>query len=322
MLSSSTIFVSVYASVASKWEWIQETICSNSNEAPTFCNPIPPSPTTPAPTPTDDQNKCDGGESEVVVNIMTDSYPFETSWGISDIATGEYVVTEAAGTMTEEYTLYTTELCLSLSKCYTFTIEDSYPDGFSTGGYYSLDVDGELYQEDFYYDFITHGFGDCGLVGEPISPEQPSTPAPSPTNNPDQCDGGESEVVVNIMTDLYPFETSWGIADAATGDFVYLANNSTMNETNTLYTTELCLSSSKCYTFVIGDSYQDGFLSDGYYSLKVDGELYQKNFTDVFLIHNFGGEGCNFSGATDHLGSTGLMSIAFTVVLSLVAMLW
>jgi len=131
------------------------------------------------------------------------------------------------------------------------------------------------------------------------------------------------------MTDLYPIETSWGIADAATGDFLYLVKNSTMTEEYTLYTTELCLSLAKCYTFVISDSYQDGFLFGGYYSLEFDGELYQEDFTDVFLIHNFGS--CSFgptntptSGATDAIGSsTDLVSVTVTVLSSLlVAMYW
>merc|ERR1719223_2184619 len=186
--------------------------------------------------------------------------------------------------MTEENTLYTTELCLSLAKCYLFTISDSYQDGFSTSGYYSLDVDGELYQEDFYSDVITHRFGDCDLG--PITPAPTAPPSP-PTDDPDECPVGESEVVVNIMTDLYPIETSWGIADLATGEDVVTEAEGTMTEENTLYTTELCLSLAKCYLFTISDSYQDGFSTSGYYSLDVDGELYQEDFYSDVITHRF-----------------------------------
>ena len=45
-------------------------------------------------------------------------------------------------------------------------ILDYFQDGFITGGYYSLDADGELYQEDFTSDFLTHTFGDCGQLGK------------------------------------------------------------------------------------------------------------------------------------------------------------
>jgi hypothetical protein len=124
-----------------------------------------PTANTAAPTsaPTFSPDDCPAGQSEVVVNIMTDIYPEETAWAIVDIATGENVEKVSTFSMTEANTLYTTDLCLPLlSKCYLFVILDYFQDGFITGGYYSLDADDELHQEDFTSDFLTHTFGDCG----------------------------------------------------------------------------------------------------------------------------------------------------------------
>ena len=121
----------------------------------------------PISAPTFSPDDCPAGQSEVVVNIMTDIYPEETAWAIVDIATGENVEKVPRFSMTEPNTLYTTDLCLPLlSKCYLFLILDSFQDGFLTGGYYSLDADGELHQEDFTSDFLTHTFGDCGELGK------------------------------------------------------------------------------------------------------------------------------------------------------------
>ena len=121
----------------------------------------------PTSAPTFSPDDCPAGQSEVVVNIMTDIYPEQTAWAIVDIATGENVEKVPRFSMTEPNTLYTTDLCLPLlSKCYLFLILDSFQDGFLTGGYYSLDADGELHQEDFTSDFLTHTFGDCGELGK------------------------------------------------------------------------------------------------------------------------------------------------------------
>jgi len=104
------------------------------------------------------------------------------------------------------------------------------------------------------------------------------------------CPAGQSEVVVKIMTDIYPGETAWAIVDVATGENVEkVPAYSSMTEPNTLYTTDLCLPlSSKCYLFVILDHFQDGFLTGGYYSLDTYGKKYQEDFTSDFLTHTFG----------------------------------
>lgn len=76
---------------------------------------------------------------ELEFDVLTDCFPAETSIAIFN-EFGEEIYYVPAGTFTEDYTLYTSYLCLPPG-CYTYTIYDSFGDGLSTldcpsdGGY-------------------------------------------------------------------------------------------------------------------------------------------------------------------------------------------
>jgi hypothetical protein len=88
------------------------------------------------------------------------------------------------------------------------------------------------------------------------------------------CNSNESEVIVEIQTDNYGYETSWTIGDGSTiyasgGDGTPYANDS-------LYLDTLCVPSSSCMSFDIFDSFGDGICcnyGNGYYNIYVDGQL-------------------------------------------------
>lgn len=67
----------------------------------------------------------------VVLNILTDEFPEETSWELTDQSTGN-VITSGGG-YGQEFTLYTEELCLDPDGCYVFTMFDTYGDGICCG---------------------------------------------------------------------------------------------------------------------------------------------------------------------------------------------
>jgi len=75
----------------------------------------------------------------VKVTLTTDGWPLETSWDITGpspdgtIATGSYV---------DKDTTHVDYACIVTSKCYTFTIKDSYGDGFLGIGAYAVEVNG------------------------------------------------------------------------------------------------------------------------------------------------------------------------------------
>ena len=72
-----------------------------------------------------------------------------------------------------------------------------------------------------------------------------------------QCADGESEVVVQILTDNYPGETTWTLSGASGT----LLTGGPYSDQNTTYTASTCILNTgdpSCLQFVIDDSYGDG----------------------------------------------------------------
>jgi hypothetical protein len=81
-----------------------------------------------------------------------------------------------------------------------------------------------------------------------------------------QCSAGYSQIIVNIIPDNYPAETSWDIKDASN---TIIASGTVNNDT-------LCSLTGKCLHFTIYDSYGDGICcayGNGSYNVYIDGNL-------------------------------------------------
>ena len=88
-----------------------------------------------------------GGSANLLIEIMTDNYPTETSWDLVNMSTGELVASIAAGDLTEPGTSYTWEEIELTGGDYTWTIYDAYGDGICCAygeGHYNIYVGGEL----------------------------------------------------------------------------------------------------------------------------------------------------------------------------------
>ena len=88
--------------------------------------------------------QCAAGETEVVVEILTDNYPGEITWTLSD-ANGTLL---SGGPYSAQGTTYTDAVCIDGAvefPCLQFVINDSYGDGICCGygnGAYTLFMDG------------------------------------------------------------------------------------------------------------------------------------------------------------------------------------
>ena len=88
-----------------------------------------------------------------------------------------------------------------------------------------------------------------------------------------QCAAGETEVVVEILTDNYPGEITWTLSDA-NGT---LLSGGPYSASGTTYTDGVCIDGAvefPCLQFVINDSYGDGICcgyGNGAYTLYMDG---------------------------------------------------
>ena len=88
-----------------------------------------------------------------------------------------------------------------------------------------------------------------------------------------QCEEGQSQVVVEILTDNYPGEITWTLSDVNGS----LLTGGPYNDSGTSYADTICISGADefpCLQFVINDSYGDGICcgyGQGAYTLYLDG---------------------------------------------------
>ncbi|MBP6697864.1 MAG: T9SS type A sorting domain-containing protein [Flavobacteriales bacterium] len=90
------------------------------------------------------------------------------------------------------------------------------------------------------------------------------------------CPPGESELVVTIVPDAWPNEITW---DVQTNGGTILASGTSVNDTT-------CVPTGTCLLFTMHDSYGDGIIGTGGYSVSLDGvtvasggDLYNNNYT-------------------------------------------
>lgn len=77
------------------------------------------------------------------------------------------------------------------------------------------------------------------------------------------CGSGQSEVIIEIIPDAWPTETSWDLKD---GNGLIIASGGFVGDT-------ICIPSLSCAVFTIYDSFGDGIYAPGGYWLYLDGNL-------------------------------------------------
>ena len=82
-------------------------------------------------------------------------------------------------------------------------------------------------------------------------------------------------LTIDIQTDNYPEDISWQVVNQ-NGTIIASINPASLTLANTLYTWDVCLSSTDCYDFTIIDSYGDGLCcayGNGSYSVSYNGNV-------------------------------------------------
>ena len=88
-----------------------------------------------------DDGSCILGGQNLVVSILTDNYPGETTWTLTDL---DGAVVASGGPYSDAGTLYEESICVG-DGCYAFTINDSFGDGICCAfgeGSYTVSSDG------------------------------------------------------------------------------------------------------------------------------------------------------------------------------------
>lgn len=87
--------------------------------------------------------QCDANEVEVRVDIVTDSWGYETYWTLRDLA-GDVVMQGGQGGAYGNFSSYSDSICVPANGCFIFEIYDTYGDGIYAPGGYKLYVDEAL----------------------------------------------------------------------------------------------------------------------------------------------------------------------------------
>ena len=164
--------------------------------------------------------QCAEGQSQVVVEILTDNFPQEITWTLSD-ANGQLM---SGGPYGESGTLYADTSCIDVSgetSCLQFVITDGHGDGICCGswpfGYYNIYLDGEVVatggqygQQDLVY--IACETGDCSSYMTLSSSPSGCDASGSVTADVTQCSAsisGGSWVMQHLYEGLSNFSSEY-----------------------------------------------------------------------------------------------------------------
>jgi len=99
--------------------------------------------------------------------------------------------------------------------------------------------------------------------------------------------------VFTVLTDDYPEETTWTIANSENGDIIAEGGPYQLSETE--YARVICLQPDDCFTLVVFDAFGDGICCDfgeGSYNLSYDGTiLFEGGEFESTISHSFCGDG-------------------------------
>jgi len=256
----------VYAKVRRAHAWMEGIIHNNALE-PTI-SPAPSDSPTDYPT----YSACDDVENHntLIIEVLTDDYPEETNW--------VFVNQKGDETESEEYSKtnhkYSHQFCLP-DIFYTFTLYDSYKDGFSGDAYLSLTYNGALiWKIDEFRRAARTEFGPTAAPTTsslPTISPVPSTGAPTLT----VCGNNENTLIVDIMTDQDPEQTSWIITGGENP-----IKSTSYTEAYTLHSLQICLQDNVSYQFIITDNECDGFGYSGFYRLTYNGGIIKEIYGD------------------------------------------
>lgn len=160
----------VYSRTSYGVEFINKIICIDGQSRSPFCQT---------------QVTCNNiSEKKLVIRVVTDFYPDEVSWTLTNAASGSTLRNRERNFYDQQFFTYEESICLKKSESFKFQIKDAYGDGltFSSEGFFSLTVDGEQIAKKGNYEFeeIVEIRGD-GALPTPFPtppPTRPPTPAP------------------------------------------------------------------------------------------------------------------------------------------------
>ena len=280
---------------------VLQSECSTRFAPDTLCvDMVPPCPGTGA--------GCD--EDEIQVQIMTDNFPEETTWELTD--EDDSLIASGGPYPGQSNTLIVDTVCVDSLGCYNFVIYDSGGNGITIPGYFQIYLNSQLVGADYDFDsdsaFVAYVGNRCGGLGACCDD---SLAECNMYVDLFDCQGGNRRFIewgfcddfdppcggcpedmfeIRVMTDDWPEETTWELRDEL--DSVIATGGPYTGAPSTLFTNFVCADSTGCYGFTIYDDYGDGIFPPGYFEIYLN---------DSLLVHN--NTFCAESLTVSHLGS-------------------
>ncbi|UCC78257.1 MAG: hypothetical protein JSW64_08180 [Candidatus Zixiibacteriota bacterium] len=280
---------------------VLQSQCSTRFAPDTLCvDMVPPCPGTGA--------GCD--EDEILVKIMTDNFPEETTWELTD--EDDSLIASGGPYAGQPATLIIDTVCVDSLGCYNFVIYDSGGNGIVPNGYFELLLNSVLVGANYGFDsdsaYVSYIGNRCGGLGACCDD---SLVECNMYVDLFDCQGGNRRFIewgfcddfnppcggcpedlfeIRVMTDDWPDETTWELRDEL--DSVIISGGPYTGAPNTLFTIPACVDSTGCYSFTIYDSYGDGLFPPGYFEIYLN---------DSLVVHN--NSFCAESLTVSHLGN-------------------
>jgi hypothetical protein len=218
-------------------------------------------------------------ESIIEIEILTDSWPYETTWEITDHDTGALLC--SGGPYAAPDTLYTEICCIGFADCVDFTIYDSYGDGIYPPGGYAVSLDGILIHSNIGSGWIGHSAivprigGGCSALEPDFVVDAPYTsPMRSTCGAGDDCsppsqyyDTEDHTYEVHI-----PFDAYWTFSLCGSLFDTWLAVGTTLCGEEVGWNDDYCGLQSELTAFITAGTYfvdVESYIDCGDYILEI-----------------------------------------------------
>jgi len=190
------------------------------------------------------------------IHLLTDNFPYETSWTLTNKCSGEIQASVDAGHYQGAFTANTDLYCIPEDQQYEFEIFDSFGDGICCNGgvgRYRLKLKGEVVAS-----------------GAEFGSSEVATFGKCPP-----CTGDLIDIVV--LTDNWPGDTAWTLKNQGTGEIKASVLAGDYTEGNSEKSHSYCFTEDdQKYEFEITDEFEDGiccFEGDGRYQVSLNGVI-------------------------------------------------
>ena len=235
-------------------------------------------------------------QSELFISVETHYFVENNEWKLEKLdETGPAWVPVEESDLTTNIHLYEESVCLDPDSTYKWTLVDTAGRGmceYVSCGEFSLSLNGgeEFFASDYEYpgtweyqtsvifetpsdptgsvSLLSEGPSDSPSVPPSASSHPSAGPSDSaaPSGSPTEYDCDGDRLVIKVVTDRYPSETSWvlELKDAITGEYSTTAENG-LTRLYATYVDVFCLESGRSYRWTLTDTYGDGMSCEGYY---------------------------------------------------------